>query len=317
MGEQNNTRQEILERMHNTGVVRIDERVEKAQNLPAKVEPIRSVMINPYSRFFHHHKNILESQKRITFRTLRRVAEKAWLINTIINHQMNRIRPFLKPAPDDNTRGYKVCLKDDEAKPNSQDKKMIRYLEEFIFNTGEKDGGREDNLVLFTSKLVRDVLSILPIHRLCIDSTGLGMQLAENLENRFRRRVEGITFTNPVIEEMANGLYLAMQRLELRLPLIRDLQVHIHSIRKLTTAAKHSRFDVDSSEKRRHHGDRFFSLCLALQAVGARAKDFYSQIKEKKEKTTEKKEEKEEKKKPKRKTTGVTPRDILRRMGRG
>lgn len=160
MGEQNNTRQEILERMHKTGVVRIEERVEKAQNLPAKVEPIRSVMINPYSRFFHHHKNILESQKRITFRTLRRVAEKAWLINTIINHQMNRIRPFLKPAPDDKTRGYKVCLKDDEAKPNSQDKKMIRYLEEFIFNTGEKDGGREDNLVLFTSKLVRDVLSI-------------------------------------------------------------------------------------------------------------------------------------------------------------
>jgi len=66
-----------------------------------------------------------------------------------------------------------------------------------------------------------------------------------------------------------------MQRLELWLPLIRDLQVNIHAIRKLTMVAKHCRFDVDSSEKRRHHSDRFFSLCLALQAVGAQGKDFY------------------------------------------
>jgi len=47
------------------------------------------------------------------------------------------------------------------------------------------------------------LLTELPVHRLYVDATGLGMNLAENLENRFSsRRVEGITFTNPVIEEM-------------------------------------------------------------------------------------------------------------------
>lgn len=143
------------------------------------------------------------------------------------------------------------------------------------------------------------LLTNLPVHRLCIDSTGLGMHLAENLEDRFRRRVEGITFTNPVIEEMANNLYLAMQRFELRLPLIRDLQVHIHAIRKLTTAAKHSRFDVDSSEKRRHHGDRFFSLCLALYAVPPTAeKDFYAQWRERQEQQKKKGGTPEKQRKP-------------------
>ncbi|MBW8003096.1 MAG: hypothetical protein FVQ80_13935 [Planctomycetes bacterium] len=128
------------------------------------------------------------------------------------------------------------------------------------------------------------VLSELPIYRLCIDGTGLGANLGENLEDRFPRKAESVFFTNPVVEELANGLYLAMERLEVLLPPIRDLQLHIHSIRKKTTAAKHSRFDVDKNTKK-HHGDRFFSLCLAHHAVGTikGKRDFYDQWKEKKE----------------------------------
>ena len=80
-------------------------------------------------------------------------------------------------------------------------------------------------------------------------------------------------------EEMANNLYLSMQRVECLLPPIRDLQVHIHIIRKITTASKKSRYDCDSNTK--HHADRFFSLCLALHAVGlGKNKDFYAQWQE-------------------------------------
>ena len=132
---------------------------------------------------------------------------------------------------------------------------------------------QQDNLI--------KLMSNLPVHRLCVDSSGLGMQLSETLEDRFPKRVEGITFTNPVIEEMANDLYLSMEKLECLLPPIRDFQIHIHSIRKITTSSKKSRYDCDANSK--HHADRFFSLCLALHAIGT-TKDkggFYRQWKEK------------------------------------
>ncbi len=156
---------------------------------------------------------------------------------------------------------------------------------------------QEDNL----SK----ALSNLPIHRMCIDSTGMGMELAENLEDKFLRRVEGITFSNPVIEEMANNLYLTMERIECLLPSIRDLQVHIHSIRKITTVSKKSRFDCDANAK--HHADRFFSLCLALHAVvPGKKKDFYAQWKDLQKKGV----------KGKKKKKGITPYQVIQNIKR-
>ncbi len=157
-----NTQQEIFRRMQRSGMVHTVEKadtIEKAVQNP-KVQPIQSVMINPYLRFFHQRKNIIEPQKKISYRTLRRVAEKAWLINTIIGHHIRKIIPFLKPTRDDDPRGYSIVLKDDEQKPTSKDKQAIKYLEQFILNTGEKDSEREDNLVIFGSKLVRDLLTL-------------------------------------------------------------------------------------------------------------------------------------------------------------
>jgi len=159
------------------------------------------------------------------------------------------------------------------------------------------------------------VLSELPVYRLCIDGTGLGANLGENLEDRFPRKAESIFFTNPVVEELANGLYLAMERVEVFLPPIRDLQLHIHSIRKTVTAAKHSRFDVDANQKKRHHGDRFFSLALANHAVGTieERKDFYAQWKERQELQKKKGGPPQKQRKPRPKSA----EEILAAMRRG
>ena len=66
-----------------------------------------------------------------------------------------------------------------------------------------------------------------------------------------------------------------------RLPTDRDLQAQIHSIRKITTAAKHSRFDTDANEK--HHADKYWAFALAEHAVDtsqSKRGRFMSQIRE-------------------------------------
>lgn len=110
------------------------------------------------------------------------------------------------------------------------------------------------------------LLKNLPIHRLCIDSTGLGMHLAENLEGRFPRKVEPVTFSGPVKEELAEPMWLAFDRKEFMLPADRELQQQIHSIKKTVTASKTPRFDCDANDK--HHADKFWSFALANKAVG-------------------------------------------------
>ncbi len=119
----------------------------------------------------------------------------------------------------------------------------------------------------------------LPIHRLCIDATGLGMQLAEFMESRFPRKVEPCTFTNPLKEEMSESMWLGFDKQEFVLPADRDLQQQIHSIKKTVTASKNSRFDCDANEK--HHSDKYWSFALANRAVSAgnsaASKGFYRQ----------------------------------------
>lgn len=107
----------------------------------------------------------------------------------------------------------------------------------------------------------------LPIHRLCIDATGLGMQLAEFMETRFPRKVEPCMFTGPLKEEMSENLWLGFDKQEFILPADRELQKQIHSIKKTVTASKNSRFDCDANEK--HHADRYWSLALSNRAVAA------------------------------------------------
>jgi len=125
------------------------------------------------------------------------------------------------------------------------------------------------------------LMTELPVFRLCIDSTGLGQHLSENLETKYPRKIEGVNFTNPIKELLSNNLYLSFERTECLLPADRDLHSQIHSIKRMVTASKHARFDCEANLK--HHVDRYWSLCLALHAVGpAGGKgDFYAQWREK------------------------------------
>jgi hypothetical protein len=124
----------------------------------------------------------------------------------------------------------------------------------------------------------------LPIHRLAIDSTGMGMETGERMTKKFNRKVEACTFTNEFKEDIANGLWLSMDARAIILPADRELQEQIHSIKKTVTSGKHARFDCDRNQK--HHADRLWSLALGCYAVesgpAATRGQFYKQYQERK-----------------------------------
>jgi len=102
--------------------------------------------------------------------------------------------------------------------------------------------------------------------RACLDSSGLGMQLAEETVARFgASRVEAIDFTAPVKEELAWGLRRALEDKTLRLPMDSDVRESFHSVRKVVSLGVHDRFDADETENH-GHADDFWAAALAVQA---------------------------------------------------
>lgn len=110
------------------------------------------------------------------------------------------------------------------------------------------------------------LFDLLPyVARACIDSTGLGAQLAEECQEAFGTyRVEAVTFTNTVKESLAIGLRRKFEDRLVRIPAQREIRDDLHSVRKVTTAAGNIRFDAERTED--GHADRFWALALALHA---------------------------------------------------
>lgn len=128
--------------------------------------------------------------------------------------------------------------------------------------------------------LLQTLMHELPVQRLVIDATGLGMHLAENLHRKHTRRVEAVTFTNQVKENLAENMWLGFDARDFVLPADRELQSQIHAIRKTMTTAHNIRFDVDRNVK--HHGDKFWAMALANSAVNVadRRKTLKEQVEE-------------------------------------
>lgn len=117
--------------------------------------------------------------------------------------------------------------------------------------------------------------------RLCIDATGMGMQLAERLEQRFAGRVEGITFTAAVKEQIATLARRHVEEKTIDLPEDDGTLAAWNSIRKTVTASGHARFDAEASDSFASggaspggHADEFWADALALHA-GESAPAFY------------------------------------------
>ena len=120
-------------------------------------------------------------------------------------------------------------------------------------------------------RIQREVLfTYLPlVRRGCIDATGLGMQLAEEAVERFGSKVEAVTFSAPVKEDLAVTIRRHYEDRTIRIPIDRQIRDDMHSIRKVTTVAGNVRFDAERNED--GHADRFWAAALGTHAASSAA----------------------------------------------
>ncbi|NOT00690.1 MAG: hypothetical protein HOP29_08690 [Phycisphaerales bacterium] len=117
--------------------------------------------------------------------------------------------------------------------------------------------------------LISDVLSLRRLRRCCIDAGGIGMQLAESAVEEFGdHRVEAVTFTNTIKNELAASLRIAVEDARVRIPVDDAIRNDWHGIRRGLTAGGMTRFDADATAA--GHADRFWAAALALRAAGRR-----------------------------------------------
>jgi phage FluMu gp28-like protein len=108
------------------------------------------------------------------------------------------------------------------------------------------------------------LLELPQVKRCCIDATGLGMQLAERAQYRFGWKVEPITFTAPVKEQLAFQLRAAFEDRTLRLDPDPKLRADLRAIKKEVTLSGNIRFVGESEDS---HCDRFWAKALRHHAA--------------------------------------------------
>lgn len=107
--------------------------------------------------------------------------------------------------------------------------------------------------------------------RLCVDSSGLGAFPAEELQRKFgRSRIEPVTFTQQVKEDLATSMYTAFVEGTIRIPrsdtMLRD---DLCAIRRIITTAGNVRYDAPHTEE--GHADKAWALALALHGCNSPA----------------------------------------------
>lgn len=109
------------------------------------------------------------------------------------------------------------------------------------------------------------LLSLPTLRRACMDNTGIGRQMVERAQQRFGTyKVEAITFTAGVKEELAYPLRAGFEDRTVRIPDDKTVIAHHRAIKKETTAAGNVRFAADRGPE--GHADFFWGHALALHA---------------------------------------------------
>ncbi len=111
------------------------------------------------------------------------------------------------------------------------------------------------------------LLALPQLKRACIDATGMGMQLAERARERFRWKIEPVTFTAAVKEELAFELRRAFEDRQLRIVRDDKLRSDLRALRKEVTTSGNIRF---AGESENSHCDRTWAMALRQHAAKPR-----------------------------------------------
>ena len=113
-----------------------------------------------------------------------------------------------------------------------------------------------------------DEYALMPrFRRGCIDASGMGMQFAERaIERHGGHRIEAVTFSGPVKEQLAGAVRAGMEDAKFRIPDDQFVVADFRKIRKTVTAAGNVRFEGERDED--GHSDRFWGAALCREAKG-------------------------------------------------
>lgn len=114
---------------------------------------------------------------------------------------------------------------------------------------------------------IHAILSLRQVRRCCIDAGGMGLPLAEAAVEAFgNSRVEAVTFTAAIKDQMASRLRLRVEEGSIRIPLDEAIRNDWHSVRRSVTSAGPARYEAAHGGG--GHADRFWAACLAVRAAG-------------------------------------------------
>lgn len=106
------------------------------------------------------------------------------------------------------------------------------------------------------------------VRHCCIDAGGIGMPLAEAAIEAFgSTRVEAVTFTSSVKDEMASRLRMRVEDGTLRIPADEAIRNDWHSVRRSVVSIGPARYEAGHGSA--GHADRFWAACLAVRAAGS------------------------------------------------
>jgi len=113
-------------------------------------------------------------------------------------------------------------------------------------------------------EVIRQVVQGYGIQGGGIDASGLGMQMAEELNQEFAW-LEPVSFTNAIKETIAVTVKRKFEERRLTIPNDKNLISDIHSIKRSVTQSGNIRFDAERTSQ--GHSDRFWALALAVYSA--------------------------------------------------
>ena len=108
------------------------------------------------------------------------------------------------------------------------------------------------------------LLRLPALKRCCLDATGLGMQLAEEAKSDFAYKVEPVTFSAYVKENLAFALRRDFEERKLRIVSDDQLRADLRSLKKEVTVAGNIRFIGETDDS---HCDRTWAKALRQYAA--------------------------------------------------
>lgn len=119
----------------------------------------RAILVDPQS--FTDQLGYKDRASSLSYDLQRTLVYRVPVLQAVIHTRVNQIAAFCRPQKHKFEPGYRVALRDEEARPTAADRRFMVELERAILSTGvRKDARTADNFETFIRKIAYDSLTI-------------------------------------------------------------------------------------------------------------------------------------------------------------